>query len=93
MCHNKSSCGFEVSFLVLKVHQCVCLLVFLHETLQLPWLEDKRVDYAAWHPLGWRCLNIVQPKSDPELPSFILLSSLLPPLSLSLLCLFSFLVS
>lgn len=24
----------------------------LHETLQLPWLGDKRADYSPWHPLG-----------------------------------------
>lgn len=25
---------------------------YLHETLQLPWLGDKRLDYSPWHPLG-----------------------------------------
>lgn len=67
------------------VYVPVCLVVFrglacVHEALKLPWLGDKRPDYSTWHPLVWRCLNIVQYKSDPELLSFIFLSSS-PPLS------------
>lgn len=79
--------------MVLQVHECVCLVVFrgaayLHETLQLPWLGDKRPDYSSWHPLDRCCLNIVHPKSDPELLPFICLSSFSTssPLPLSCVC-------
>lgn len=63
---------------------------YLHETLQLPWLRDKRPDYSTWHPLGWCCLNIVQSKSDTELLSFFLSGS---PLLLSLFFFRSFVLT
>lgn len=79
------SFGFDDSFTVLKLHSCAfegsfswegeTQGVYLHETLQLPWLGDKRPDYSTWHPLVWRCLNIVQSKCDPGLFSFLLSTS------------------
>lgn len=85
---------FDDSSTVLKLHSCVfegffcgegeTQGVYLHETLQLPWLGDKRPDYSTWHPLVWRCLNIVQSQSDPGLFSFLLSTS--PSLPLFRLC-------
>lgn len=77
--------------MVLKVHECVFGSLwgaaYLHETLQLPWFGDKRPDYSSWHSLDWCCLNIVQPKSDPELLPFIF-PSFFPLLLLSLSAVF-----